>query len=188
MRKKLSEMTLEELWELFPISLVEHKDSWKDSYCEMEKLLKSKLTDCRIIRISHIGSTAIECIRAKDIVDILVEIPQTESIEKVTESIKEIGFIKMSSTENRASFNFGYTENGFAEKVYHLHLRYSGDNDELYFRDYMNEYPEYAKEYEQMKMKLWKEYEHDRDGFTYAKTEFVEKYTKKAKEKYLNRY
>ena len=28
MGKELSEMTLEELWELFPIVLVEHNDKW----------------------------------------------------------------------------------------------------------------------------------------------------------------
>ena len=30
MGKKLSELTLEELWQLFPIILTEHKDYWKE--------------------------------------------------------------------------------------------------------------------------------------------------------------
>ena len=63
----------------------------------------------------------------------------------------------------------GYTDNGFAEKVYHLHLRLEGDHDELYFRDYLIEYPQAAKEYEQLKLSLWKQFEHDRDGYTAAK-------------------
>lgn len=29
MSKKLDEMSLEELWEIFPIFLVEHNDEWK---------------------------------------------------------------------------------------------------------------------------------------------------------------
>lgn len=29
----------------------------------------------------------------------------------------------------------GYSSTGYAEKVYHLHIRYLGDWDELYFRD-----------------------------------------------------
>lgn len=37
-----------------------------------------------------------------------------------------------------------------------------------------------AKSYEQLKLDLWKKYEHNRDGYTAAKTEFVEKYTKEA--------
>ena len=36
MRKELSEMTLEELWELFPIFLVAHDDRWKDNYNEID--------------------------------------------------------------------------------------------------------------------------------------------------------
>ena len=79
----------------------------------------------------------------------------------------------MSQSENGLSFNKGYTENGFAELVFHLHLRYMGDNNELYFRDYLIEYPKIAKEYEELKLRLWKEYEHNRDGYTNAKTEFV---------------
>lgn len=36
--------------------------------------------------------------------------------------------------------------------------------------------------------KYWKEYEHSRDGYTSAKTEFVKKYTEQAKLIYGNRY
>jgi hypothetical protein len=39
----------------------------------------------------------------------------------------------------KISLNFGYTKDGFAEKVYHVHLRLVGDDDGLYFRDYLNE-------------------------------------------------
>ena len=39
MSKKLSEMSLEELWQLFPIILTEHKDDWSKWYKEEENLL-----------------------------------------------------------------------------------------------------------------------------------------------------
>lgn len=74
MGKELSEMTLAELWELFPIHLVEHNDRWKQYYDEIERLLSEALSEYQIKRISHIGSTAIDGIWAKDIVDVLVEI------------------------------------------------------------------------------------------------------------------
>lgn len=45
-------------------------------------------------------------------------------------TLEENGFIIMSSEGNRISLNKGYTVNGFADKVYHIHLRYTGDNDE----------------------------------------------------------
>ncbi len=188
MRKKLSEMTLEELWKLFPISLVEHKDNWINDYREMEERLCFALSGYQIIRISHIGSTAIDAIWAKDIVDILVEAAASESLDNVAKVIGKMGFTEMSSSDSRHSFCWGYTEEGFADKVYHLHFRYEGDNDELYFRDYMKEYPSIAQEYEALKLKLWKQFEFDRDGYTDAKSEFIKKYTEAAKKKYGNRY
>ena len=179
MGKKLSEMSLEELWLLFPIFLEEHKDCWKEWYVEEEKRLKRVLTNNE--RISHIGSTAIPSIWAKPIVDILVEIPKGTDLLDYKAEIINCGYICMSQSENGLSFNKGYTENGFSEKVFHLHLRYAGDNDELYFRDYLIEFPDIAKEYEKLKLSLWKEYEHNRDAYTNAKTEFVRKYTEKRK-------
>lgn len=47
--KPLSEMTLEELWELFPIFLVEHNEKWTKDYAEIELVLKNTFSDCHII-------------------------------------------------------------------------------------------------------------------------------------------
>ena len=112
--------------------------------------------------------------------DILVEVD--DHLTEVAATLQNNGWTKMSENKTRISFNKGYTENGFAEKVYHLHLRYTGDNDEIFFRDYLTTHPEIAKEYEALKLELWKKFEHNRDGYTAAKTEFVAKYTALAKQ------
>lgn len=186
MSKKLSEMSLEKLWKLFPIILTEHRTIWKSWYQNEVELIQSVLIGN--FEINHIGSTAIEGIYAKPIIDILVEIPFNYSMNQVKSELEKLGYICMSLTENRMSFNKGYTSDGFAEKVFHLHLRYMGDNDELYFRDYMSDNPTVAKQYETLKISLWKKYEHDRDGYTDAKSEFILKYTTTAKNKYADRY
>ena len=179
-------MTLEELWTLFPIFLTENQDCWAKWYSEEEACLKSVLS--QVERISHIGSTAIPAIWAKPIIDILVEIPKKSKLIDYKALIIDNGYICMSQNEDGISFNKGYTEHGFSERVFHLHLRYTGDNDELYFRDYLMEHTDVAKEYEELKLKLWKKYEHNRDAYTDAKTEFIKKYTEKAKLLYGNRY
>ena len=94
----------------------------------------------------------------------------------------------MSEDLNRISMNKGYTDQGFADRVFHLHLRIKGDNDELYFRDYLRENEDIAKEYESLKLSLWRRFEHNRDGYTDAKTDFIKKYSKIAKESYGVRY
>ena len=123
----------------------------------------------------------INSIMAKPIIDILVEVNKDCELVSIKKILVECGYICMSEKEKRLSFNKGYTIDGFAEKVFHLHLRYCGDNDELYFRDYLIEHIDIAKEYEQLKMDLWTKYEHDRDAYTEGKTKFVRKYTEIAK-------
>ena len=181
-------MTLEELWELFPIFLVEHDDRWEVYYDEIEKELTRLLSDQHVVRISHIGSTAVQEIWAKNIVDVMVEIPETNSMKDVARILEQNGFTIMSAEANRISLNKGYTENGFADKVYHIHLRYAGDNDELFFRDYLNDHTDVAKEYEALKLRLWKQYEHNRDAYTNAKTDFITKWTAEAQKEYGDRY
>lgn len=181
MPKELNEMTIEELWELFPIILTKPNRNWSKQFSLEKELLKTKLASFKIKLISHVGSTAISNIWAKPIVDILIEIDQEEDMNSVAQAIIDSGYIKMSQSAERMSFNKGYTKFGFGEQVFHLHLRYSDDNDELYFRDYLIAHPDVAKQYEQFKLSLWHEYEHDRDGYTKAKTDFIQKYTKMAK-------
>lgn len=186
MEKKLSEMSLEELWKKFPICLTEHQPCWKEWYTDEENFLKNRVP--KIERISHIGSTAVSSICAKPIIDILMEVSKDYKLSDYKKVIAQNGYICMSETSDRISFNKGYTEKGFAERVFHLHLRYIGDNDELYFRDYLIEHTNIAVEYERMKLKLWKKYEFNRDGYTNAKTDFVQRYTEKAKVEYGDRY
>lgn len=188
MDKELSEMTLAELWELFPIFLVEYNEKWNIYYKELEAFLQKILKGISVDRISHIGSTAIKGIWAKDIVDVLIEISNDDDIEGAAQVLEQNSFLRMFSEEKRISLNRGYTKTGFADKVFHVHLRYSGDNDELFFRDYLNEHPQIAKEYETLKLALWKKYEHNRDAYTEGKTDFISKWTAEARKIYGDRY
>ena len=188
MSPSLEEMSLEELWQLFPIFLREHQDEWKDWYAEERLRLLSFLPEHQIVRLSHIGSTSLETIWAKPIVDIMLEIPKVADMVAMRDLLLQNAYLLMSESQGRMSFNKGYTPSGFAERVFHLHLRFEGDHDELYFRDYLQEHPAVAKNYEKLKSSLWKQYEHNRDAYTDSKTDFIMKYTKEAKKLYGGRY
>lgn len=188
MAKKLTEMTKEELWQRFPIVLTCHQAHWAQWYREEEAALLEAVSGIPVVRISHIGSTAVTTIWAKPIVDILVETALDCDWEELGRRLSYSGYLCMSRSEGRISYNKGYTESGFAQRVFHLHVRVAGDNGELYFRDYLVENPAVARQYERLKLDLWKRFEHNRDGYTDAKTDFVRHYTKKARECYAGRY
>ena len=185
---QLLKMSLAELWELFPIILSPYNPLWREWFEEEKAFLLKPLASEKVLRISHIGSTAIGGIWAKPIIDILVEVPREASLSQLKEALLEAGYLCMQETPTRISFNKGYTLQGFAEKVFHLHLRYWGDNDELYFRDYLQEHLLVARQYEALKLSLWKPYQHDRDAYTAHKTDFIRKYTQIAKKRYQGRY
>ena len=100
MGKDLSEMTLEELWELYPIFLVEHDDRWKDHFNEIEKMLTGLLADRPVVRISHIGSTAKPDIWAKNIVDVMVEISQSIDVKDIARILEQNGFPALNPGQN----------------------------------------------------------------------------------------
>ncbi len=78
----------------------------------------------------------------------------------------------------------GYTPDGFKGQVYHVHVRYNGDWDELYFRDYLVAHTEAAEQYGKLKLKLQKKYEHNRDAYTQAKSKFIREITVLARKEF----
>ena len=183
MNKPLTEMTLAELWQLFPIELTPHNPAWADWYQAEAALLRQYLHPEHIC-IHHIGSTAIPAIWAKPIIDILLEVTDRQTMQRVAAVLVARGYLQMSANEQRISLNKGYTPQGFADKVFHIHLRLPQDNDELYFRDYLQAHPAIARAYEALKLSLWHRYEHDRDGYTAAKGDFIRRHTQVAKSLY----
>ncbi|SHI96081.1 GrpB domain, predicted nucleotidyltransferase, UPF0157 family [Clostridium amylolyticum] len=191
MSKRLSEMSLEELWQLFPIILKKHNPMWREWYLQEKNLIMTIIGNNHIKRINHIGSTSVNGLISKPTIDILLEITEDCNLKFLVSVLEKSGYIFEKQPQNPAPhmmFMKGYTEKGFEEKVFHLHVRYLGDWNELYFRDYIQWHKDVAEEYGKLKMGLKDKYEHNRDGYTEAKTEFIKKYTNIARSEFKNRY
>jgi GrpB-like predicted nucleotidyltransferase (UPF0157 family) len=93
MGKELSEMTLEELWELFPIILKDHNPEYSHWYSEEKQNLLSDLNPNDIKRMNHTGSSAVKGLIAKPTVDILLEIDNDCDIEKIKRTLADKGWI-----------------------------------------------------------------------------------------------
>ena len=184
MTKPLNEMTNEELWELFPIVLSEHNPIWAKNYQKEKAVLEQAIGIQNIVRMNHCGSTAIPNLIAKPTIDILLEIEDDTDIERLISNMQSAGYIHSEQPDNPAPhmmFMKGYTPQGFEGQVFHVHVRYRGDWDELYFRDCLLAHPEIADQYGKLKLELQEKYEHDRDGYTHAKTDFIKRITRLAR-------
>lgn len=171
-KERLRNMTLDELWELFPIVLAPQDPRWKN-WANDEIMSLAALLEPETPVINHIGSTSVPYIQAKPIIDILVEVPLVADFGRIKKILEDNGYICMSEDCRRLSFNKGYTPKGYAEKVFHIHVHRVGDHDEILFRDYLLSHPDTAMEYERLKLSLLPGFKNNRDGYTEAKTYFV---------------
>ncbi|MGD9909141.1 MAG: GrpB family protein [Candidatus Izemoplasmatales bacterium] len=190
MNKKLDEMTNEELWQLFPIILCEYNPLWTQIYQSEASILRNIYGNV-IERINHIGSTSVEGLVAKPTIDILLEIGQDTDLKWFEQVAKENGYLVSVHFDNHAPhflLKKGYTEKGFVGQAFHVHVRYFGDYNELYFRDYLREHEEARDAYVTLKKELMMKYEHDRDKYTSEKGELILYYTDLARKNYPNRY
>jgi GrpB-like predicted nucleotidyltransferase (UPF0157 family) len=191
MKRSLDEMTDHERWQLFPIILSPPNPIWKENYLKEKILLEKGIGIQNIVRINHIGSTAVPDLIAKPTIDIIVEIKKETDLDKLISSMKSIGYRYIHKPQNpdpHAYFIKGYTPQGFRGQVFHVHVRYGGDWDEFYFRDYLRKHPETAHEYGELKILLKGKYEHDRDAYTNAKTDFIKRITALARAESQIRY
>lgn len=184
-------MTNEELWALFPIILAPYDPAWGERYAQERERIERAVGKENIARISHIGSTAVPGLIAKPTIDILLEITKGCEPERLKAALVAAEYIFTPQPENpppHMMFMKGYTPHGFEGQAYHLHVRYSGDWDELYFRDYLIANPEVAQIYGALKKRLRRRYEHARDAYTQAKTGFVRQHTALARSEFANKH
>ena len=185
MTKDVDKLSDAERAVLFPVILSEYNPAWVNWYAEEKERLVMLLGANTIVRCEHIGSTAVPGLVAKPTVDILLEVADNTDMDNLIASTPDNEYICLRQqtipTDDLVLFLKGYTSSGFAEKVYHIHVRYPGDWDEIHFRDYLLAYPEAASAYSILKRKLKEQFEHDRDGYTDAKGEFIRAVTRSDK-------
>ena len=194
-------MTPEEFQKTFPIVLAPYNPACRDWYEEEKALILKTVDSGDVIRIQHIGSTAVPGLVAKPIVDILLEIDGACKVNDLLESLKTIGFGVEMSTKSESPFRIlltkGMTCDGFAEKVFFLHVRYLGDWNELYFRDYLLAHPDVALEYGRLKESILEDIRAGRlermpggrpNGYSQAKLAFVQEMSDRAKREFRGRY
>lgn len=186
----LSKASREELGELFPIILSEHNPEWANLFLQEKNYLVSKLGDNIVLRVEHIGSTAVPDLISKPTIDLLMEITNDNKIrEKIKNILVPPEYNFMHDQVDHLMFVKGYTPKGFEGQCYHIHIDSMKNEklwDRIYFRDYLISNPSIASEYSKLKQKLSLKYKNDREAYTEGKTSFIHEVTSDARKHHLN--
>lgn len=164
------------------VILLPHQREWETNAAETITLLKTIL-DGVYVDIQHIGSTSIKHISAKPIIDIAVAMNELEDITPYNEQLAQKGIIyRKKEDTGQLLYLMGDLKNDI--KTHHIHIvKQTSENwrNYLNFRDYLNEFPEKAKLYDDLKKELAEKYAFDRKMYTAGKKDLIEQLLKDAR-------
>jgi GrpB-like predicted nucleotidyltransferase (UPF0157 family) len=155
-----------------PIIVLPYNQEWKFEFIKVGHLIRDSLGEIAI-RIDHIGSTSIEGLDAKPIIDIQVSVKSLEPLQIYKEQFERIGY-------NHKFENPDKTKRYFREmpgnRRTHIHVREIGSWSSIFpllFRDYMRCHPDDCRIYAELKYKLMNLYGNERDKYVEEKEPFI---------------
>jgi GrpB-like predicted nucleotidyltransferase (UPF0157 family) len=154
------------------VMLEEYDRNWHSNFQNESKLIMSILGDL-VIDIQHFGSTSIEGLKAKPIIDILVGLKSFDQIDQLINEMQEAGYIYAHWAGIPNDYTFRKGEN---ITTHLIHVVEYGKNNWIYnikFRDALKNNPALIKEYEQLKGDLAQKYPDSREKYTEGKGKFI---------------
>lgn len=128
------------------------------------------------VRIEHVGSTAVEGLLAKPIIDVLLGAPSMEVIDRAIPALEAGGYRYVPEFE-RALPNRRYLVKAHGQPGYfHLHAVVAGTtfwNEHLAFRDALRADAALAGQYGTLKRRLASRHRNDRGAYTDAMGTFI---------------
>jgi GrpB-like predicted nucleotidyltransferase (UPF0157 family) len=159
-----------------PVIIVEYDPRWPGMYEEERDRILAVLGDW-IVAMEHVGSTAVPGLGGKPIIDIMPAVQRLADAERCIEPLASIGYEYVPEYNDvlpeRRYFHKGPPE----ARTFHLHMVESTSEfweRHLLFRDFLRAHPAEAQEYYVLKKRLAAQFGRDREGYTDAKTAFIE--------------
>lgn len=168
------------------LTVVPYQDNWPSLYQQERALLVPLLGD-NLIQIDHIGSTSVPELAAKPIIDILIEVKDLSSVDKLTERFQELGYL--AKGENGIAGR-RYFQKGGNQRSHHLHIFKKGDehlHSHRVFRDYLRQFPTITKQYASLKQQAVVQANNDSLLYSSLKSDFIQEHTNKAISWYLGK-
>lgn len=159
------------------IQIEEPRSEWPRLFLEEATRISAKLPDDITHRIEHFGSTAVPRLAAKPVIDIMLIVDEVDRWSVLRGPIESLEYVFWSENprEDRLFFAKGMPPYG-KKRTHHLHVRVTADSQrELAFRDALRASTATAAEYAMLKRKLADRFTRDREAYTEAKSDFVER-------------
>ena len=158
------------------IIVLPYDEQWKHDFLQIKAELTNALGQLAI-EIEHVGSTSVQGLSAKPIIDIDVVIKDYSELENVISALGKIGYQHKGNLGITGREAFKYEGKDHLRK-HHLYVC-PEDSQELRrhiaFRDYLKTHPDAVREYSRIKAEGAELYPDDIDRYIEHKSSFIEK-------------
>lgn len=164
-----------------PYTLEEPSDYWAKKFGEVKAMIESAFGD-KALSIDHVGSNAFG-IKAKPLLDVLVVVSDLQDLAAEKAAMEQFGY---SWQDNYIEVDsvFFYKLDG-DRKIENIHVLAQGNQKIDHFlmsKEYFLAHPESLREYEELKVRLNKEFPDDYVAYRTGKNEFLQNILRLARE------
>ncbi len=166
------------------IKLMEYDPAWAENFERLKSIYLESLGDL-LIKVEHVGSTAVPGLCAKPHLDIDLVIESYSYFEEAVDTLAELGYeykgdfgIEGREAFKRKDEKVPWDGSNSREYSHNLYVCPKDSRElkrHLAFRDHLLENEECRKRYAELKKRLAKKYRDDREAYTEGKTKFIER-------------
>ena len=154
------------------ISIVDFDPTWADTFAQLRQRVLDVL-DPAPVTIEHVGSTSVDGLAAKPVIDMSVFVADDDAVLIAIEQLATIGYRHRGDlgVEGREAFHAPP-----GSPAHHLYVGTTeslGLRNHLAVRDYLRGHPEAVREYGALKKQLAAQHADDIDSYIDGKTDFL---------------
>ncbi|WP_339229279.1 GrpB family protein [Oceanobacillus sp. FSL K6-2867] len=161
------------------VEVCSYTEQWTYMFAKEAEKLKPIFGN-QLLDIHHIGSTSIQGLKAKPVIDIMPVVKEINLVEKFNEEMKRIGY--EAKGENGIPGRRYFQKEG-SNRTHHVHIFQVGSDEikrHLAFRDYLRSHPDLKEAYGALKENLAKQFPYDMESYINGKDHFVKEMEAKA--------
>ncbi len=157
------------------VKLEKWNPHWRNDF-ETEKRILLKIFGSIALDIQHIGSTSVEYLDAKPIIDIAVGIDKLETFDTIRQIIDKLS--NYSIKQNNAPDEILIRKGPETNRTHFIHVMAQDSQrmkNSLKFRDILRSNPQLREQYSELKYDLASKFPHNRKAYTASKSKFITK-------------
>jgi len=146
--------------------------NWTNDFSVAEVLLRATLGKY-VVSVDHIGSTAVQGLAAKPIIDIDITLSSLDDVPDASAELIKLGFEPRGNRYDDDVWAFLWKRRMPQIRVYLCPRSNQTHERRMLFRDYLRQHEEVATEYAVLKLRLADQFPYDGDRYTSEKSAFI---------------